>query len=527
MKQTTTLLCAGLLLSSAVGFAQTRGLGGGPQAAQNPVVQAIIKEATENSQLKQLAHELTDGVGPRLVGTPQMKNAHDWAVAKYATWGIPARNEKWGEWRGWERGITHIDMLSPRVESLEGMQLAWSPSTKNKNVVGETIVLPDVADSVAFQKWLPSVKGKFVLISQPQATGRPDYNWEEFGTKESVEKMKKERIDAAMAWRDKMSKTGLNTRTLALALENAGAAAVFASNWSAGFGVNKIFSANTTKIPTIDLSLEDYGMLYRLTESGKAPKISLRADSKELGMVPTFNTVAEIKGSEKPNEYVMLSAHFDSWDGGTGATDNATGTITMLEAMRILKKVYPNPKRTILVGHWGSEEQGLNGSRAFVKDHPEIVSNIQALFNQDNGTGRVVNISGQGFVHSYDYIGRWLAPVPRDIRSHIETSFPGFPGGGGSDYASFVAAGVPAFSLSSLGWSYGNYTWHTNRDTYDKIVFDDVQNNAILTAILVYMASEDPNRASREKIVLPTDPRTGSPMAWPAVRDATRKGGVN
>jgi carboxypeptidase Q len=124
--------------------------------------------------------------------------------------------------------------------------------------------------------------------------------------------------------------------------------------------------------------------------------VSVHTESKELGVVPTFNTIAEIKGSEKPNEYVMLSAHFDSWDGGTGATDNGTGTLTMMEAMRLLKKFYPHPKRTILVGHWGSEEEGLNGSRAFVEDHPEIVQNLQALFNQDNGTGRVVNISGHG-----------------------------------------------------------------------------------------------------------------------------------
>ena len=102
----------------------------------------------------------------------------------------------------------------------------------------------------------------------------------------------------------------------------------------------------------------------------------------------------------------------------------------MMEAMRILKKVYPNPKRTILVGHWGSEEQGLNGSRAFVEDHPEIIQNLQALFNQDNGTGRVVNISGQGFLHSYDYITRWLAKVPEKYKDKLETRFPGSPGGG-------------------------------------------------------------------------------------------------
>ncbi len=223
----------------------------------------------------------------------------------------------------------------------------------------------------------------------------------------------------------------------------------------------------------------------------------------------------------------MLSAHFDSWDGGTGATDNGTGTLVMMEAMRILKLVYPNPKRTILVGHWGSEEQGLNGSRAFVEDHPEIIPNIQALFNQDNGTGRVVNISGQGFLHAYDFIGRWLARVPNNIRQHIETKFPGSPGGGGSDYASFVAAGVPAFSLSSNSWSYGSYTWHTNRDTYDKIVFDDVQSNAILTAILIYMACEDESKTSRERIVLPVNPRTGEPGKWPAQTKPTRRGGLD
>ncbi|MGB4400052.1 MAG: M20/M25/M40 family metallo-hydrolase [Daejeonella sp.] len=517
MKQSIRLLSISLLFSTSLTFAQSK----------DPIVVNIIKEATQNSQLKKLAHELTDGIGPRLVGTPQMKQAHDWAVAKYQSWGINAKNEKWGEWRGWERGVSHIDMVHPRVKSLEGMQLAWSPSTNGKTVTAETIILGNASDSAAFENWLPSVKGKFVLISMNQPTGRPDYNWDEFATKESFEKMKAERTAQSVAWRTRMTNTGLNPRSLALALEKAGAAGIVASSWSAGFGVNKIFSANTTKIPTVDLSLEDYGMLFRLTDSGVNPKISVRADSKELGLVPTFNTIAEIRGTEKPEEYVMLSAHFDSWDGGTGATDNATGTITMLEAMRILKKVYPNPKRTILVGHWGSEEQGLNGSRAFVKDNPEIVKNIQALFNQDNGTGRVVSLSGQGFLNAYDYLGRWLNPVPTEIKSQIETSFPGSPGGGGSDYASFVAAGVPAFSLSSLGWSYGNYTWHTNRDTYDKIVFDDVQNNAILTAILVYMASEDPAKASREKSVLPVNPRTGRPSEWPVERAPTRKGGVN
>ncbi|MEQ6125136.1 M20/M25/M40 family metallo-hydrolase [Pseudotenacibaculum sp. MALMAid0570] len=515
MKKTNILFL--FLLSSFMLTAQTK----------NQVIENMIKEANENSQLERLGHEMLDVIGPRLVGTPQMKNAHDWAVKKFQSWGISANNEKWGEWRGWERGITHIDMVYPRIQSLRGTQLAWNPSTSDKGVTAELVVLPTVANKAEFEKWLPSVKGKFVMVSMQQPTGRPDYNWEEFATKESFEKMKKERTELSRAWGQNMRNTGYNGRTIIKVLEDAGAVGIVQSRWSRGFGVNKIFSARTKKIPTVDLELEDYGLLYRLVEYGDKPQIKVVAKSKELGKVPTFNTIAEIKGTEKPDEYVILSAHFDSWDGATGATDNGTGSMVMMEAARILKKYYPNPKRTIIVGLWGSEEQGLNGSRAFVEDHPEIVKGVQALFNQDNGTGRVVRLSGQGFLHAYDYLGRWLAAVPRDITKHIETNFPGTPGGGGSDYASFVAAGAPGFSLSSLSWAYWNYTWHTNRDTYDKIVFDDVRNNVILTAILTYMASEDPEKTSRERVVLPVNSRTGKQREWPKPRSPRRLGGMN
>ena len=500
---------------------------GGYGQARQQVIESIIKEVYQNSALPTMAHELLDKIGPRLVGSPKMQQANDWAVATYKSWGIEARNEKWGEWRGWDRGISHIDMIAPRLRSLEGTQLAWSPSTKGKTINAETIIIPDLADPVAFAQWLPNVKGKFVLVSMLQPTGRPDYNWQEFGTKESFEKMKSDRTAQTQAWTKRIQKTGYTTRTLPVALEKAGAMGVISSLWSAGFGVNKIFGAYTKNIPSVDISLEDYGLLYRLTESNSKPILSIKTDSKETGVVPTFNTIAEIKGSEKPDEYVMLSAHFDSWDGASGATDNGTGTLTMMEAMRILKKFYPNPKRTILVGHWGSEEQGLNGSRAFVEDHPEIVNNMQALFNQDNGTGRVTNISGQGFLQSYKYIGNWLSAVPDSLKDGLTTTFPGSPGGGGSDYASFVAAGVPAFSLSSLSWSYGSYTWHTNRDTYDKIVFDDVKKNVVIAAIMAYMASEDDNKTSREKIELPKDAKTGNPGTWPVKRSPTRKGGMD
>jgi hypothetical protein len=139
----------------------------------------------------------------------------------------------------------------------------------------------------------------------------------------------------------------------------------------------------------------------------------------------------------------------------------------------------------------------------------------------------VANLSGQGFLHAYEYLTRWLAPLPAEIRDSIDTRFPGMPGGGGSDFASFVAVGAPAFSLSSKSWSYFNYTWHTNRDTYDKIVFDDLRNNAILAAALAYMASEDPVKTSREKSVLPVNPKTGQQSQWPAQVKSTRRGGLD
>ena len=497
------------------------------QSSAEAVINNIVKEETENSQLEKMAHDLFDVVGPRLVGTPQMKKANDWVVAKYNDWGINARNEKWGEWRGWERGITRIDMLSPRVRTLEGTQLAWCPSTNGQSVVAETIILADMPDAVSFAKWLPNVKGKFVLISMLQPTGRPEENWKEWASKEDVEKMNKLEKQLSEAWQKRIKNTGYTAKTLPLALEKAGAAGIVINNWSRGFGVDKVFGAATKQIPTIDVALEDYGLLYRLTEAGNQPKISVQTDSKELGVVPTMNSIAEVKGTEKPDEYVMLSAHLDSWDAGSGATDNGTGTLVMLEAMRLLKKFYPHPKRTIIAGHWCSEEQGLNGSRAFVEDHPEVVKNLQALFNQDNGTGRVINISGQGFAHANEFITRWLAAVPAFIKDSIQTSFPGMPSGGGSDNASFVAAGAPGFSLSSKSWSYGNYTWHTNRDTYDKIVFEEVRYNAMLAAILAYMACEDSQTLSHEKASLPVDTKTGEPTKWPEQKSPIRKGGMD
>jgi hypothetical protein len=333
--------------------------------------------------------------------------------------------------------------------------------------------------------------------------------------------MARERARADSAWGRRIERTGLNNRTLPAALERAGAVGILTSTWSGGYGVTRIFQARTEAIPTWDLSCEDYGLVARLAERGQGPVVRMQADAAFTGEVPTFNVVAEITGTE-PDEFVMLSAHFDSWDGGSGATDNGTGTITMMEALRLLKTAYPSPRRTILVGHWNSEEQGLNGSRAYAKDHPEVVQGLQALFNQDNGTGRIENLSMQGLVEAGTLFGRWLSALPSELTDPITMRLPGTPGGGGSDYAAFICAGAPAFSLGSAPWDYFSYTWHTNRDTFDKVVLENVKHNATLTAMLAYLAASDTATVPRERRVLPVNARSGAQQQWPACQDGAR-----
>jgi carboxypeptidase Q len=496
----------------------------------DPILRRMWALGMDSSQTYRLAQVLLDSIGPRLTGTPGIRAGNEWLVKTYQGWGITARNEQYGTWRGWERGVTHVDLMAPRVRSLEGTMLAWSPGTRGP-IQGPAVVLPELRDEGDFQRWLPQVRGKLVLVSVPQPTCRPDDNWQRYADSTSFARMRAERAAAVSAWNARVLRTAsepdttpaLAARALPQKLERAGAVGVVTNLWSSGWGVDKIFNARTERVPTIDLSCEDYGLVFRLAQHNQGPVLRVQAESRAMGEVPVFNTIAEIRGRELPNEYVMLSAHFDSWDAASGATDNGTGTITMLEAMRILRQGYPNPRRTILVGHWSGEEQGLVGSRAFAADHPEIVRGLQALFNQDNGTGRVVNISAAGLIAASGNYARWLARLPSEITRHFtNVSFPGSPAGGGSDNASFICYGAPAFSLGALSWDYGQYTWHTNRDTFDKVVFDDLRNNATLVAMLAYLASEDPERVPRERRAMPPNPQTGSPGVWPVCQTPPR-----
>lgn len=500
----------GIALASA-GAAQTF-------RTDDPVIKQMWVEGMERSQTERLAQVLLDSIGPRLSGTANYQAAVDWLLATYGSWGIQARKEQYGTWRAWRRGPVHADLIAPRAHTLEARFLAWSPGTGGRPVEGDVVAIPEFASPSEATSWLPGVRGKIVLASAPEPICREPQAFERLAQPETFRRWQVDTAALSQSWRRRLAALGDSGMAR---IEAAGAIAVFTLTWSNGWGVNKVFDTETASVPSLDVSCEDYGLLYRLATNRMGPRVRLTAEAELPGTVPMYNVIGEIRGGALPNEYVMLSAHLDSEHAAQGATDNGTGTLTMLEAMRIIRATYARPRRTILVGHWGGEEQGLIGSRAFSEDHKDVVENLQALFNQDNGTWRAEYIQTQGFTRAAGNVARWVAQLPTEISQHIKLDFPGPQETGGSDHVSFLCAGAPGFRLQSNYPDYRQYTWHTNRDTYDKVVFDDLKNNATLAAMLMYLASEDPEKVSRERSVLPPTPQ-GQPREWLPCRPARR-----
>jgi len=473
-----------------------------PAAAQtfrtdDPVIRQMWDEGMNKSRAGALAQVLMDSIGPRLAGSPGFDAATDWLIRTYTEWGVPARKERYGTWRGWRNGAVHVDMIAPRTQTLNAHLLAWSTGTRRP--VEGAVVMVEAATRADFDRWAATAKGKYVLMTPPEMMCRAKQELDANATPETVKWVDSMRAAARMDWGRRTALfRGQNAPDMVALLDSAGVAGILSSNWSGGWGATRVFSAPTRNAVAVDLSCEDYGLLARLAANNQGPRIRIAAEARELGTVPQFNVVAEIKGSEKPNEYVLLGAHLDSWHGATGAMDNGTGTIMMLEAMRILKAAYPNPKRTILIGHWGAEEQGLIGSGAFAEDHPEVLEGMQASFNQDNGTWRIEVVQPYGFMLGAGNLARWLSKVPLDITKHLKLALPGEMENTGSDHLSFLCRGAPGFRLQSAYDEYRQYTWHTTLDTYDKVVLPDLKNNATLAAMLAYAASEDPERVSRE-----------------------------
>jgi carboxypeptidase Q len=520
-------LLAAAALASAPGLASAQGF-----RSADPVIRRMWQVGMDESQLERVAQVLIDSIGPRLSGSPGYTAAANWLERTYAGLGIPVRQEKYGTWRGWQSGAVTLQLTAPRQQNLDVELLAWSPPTPGgKPIDAEVVVVPALADAAAATQWLKTIKGKFVLTSAPEIMCRAPQELQQYARAATITRLNAQRAEARRLANERyasLAPAGVTTTQRAAAiiarLDSAGVAGIGTMNWSNGWGVNKIFGAVSERVPSVDLSCEDYGLLYRLASNNQGPRVRFGVEAQSTpAEVPMFNVVAEIKGSELPNEYVLLSAHLDSWHGATGATDNGTGTLTMLEAMRILKAAYPNPRRTIIAGHWGGEEQGTIGSKAFAEDHTNVMDGLQVAFNQDNGTWRVEILEGQGFLKASGNLAKWVAQLPSAMTDSVSLQVPGPQANSGSDHTSFLCRGAPAFRLQSSYAEYRQYTWHTNRDTFDKIVFDDLKNNATMAAMLAYAASEDPERTSRDQALLPVLPgANGGVRPWPACGTAKR-----
>src|SRR4029079_4357417 len=267
-------------LAAALAAAPVRSLSAQSFTTDDPVLQRIWTIGMDSSQTMRLSQVLFDSVGPRLTGTPNARGANDWLVRTYKSWGVDAKNEQWGKWRSWRRGYSHIDLVYPRVRSLEGTMLGYSPGTGKKDVTASTVILPRFTDSTEFVKWLPSARGKLVLVAAPLPTCRPSDDWAANATAASKEKMDSARAQIRREWSGRNIRgTGYNlslgTGDLGLRMEKAGIAGMITSRAKDAWGTIEVFETYNTKAPAIGLSCEDYGLVYRLTESGAKPRITM------------------------------------------------------------------------------------------------------------------------------------------------------------------------------------------------------------------------------------------------------------
>ena len=460
------------------------------------VVQRIRDEAMNRSQIPELASYLTDVIGPRLTGATGMRKANDWTAEQFRGWGlVNVKVEPWGRFgRGWERGSYAGRMLEPYVQPLNGQPLAWSGSTRG-TVTGPAMILT-IADTTDFAKYHGTLRGAFVLrdsvaVLPPEFDPQPlrtpldklfDTTTQSSFTPPTAEQRARQQAQQA-----------LNRKIYDFLRVERPAAVLLFSNRAYGllapqggpFSSAVRLDSITDPLPALQLSREQYGQIYRDLKRGTPVRLEVNIQNRWLATDSmAYNTLGEITGSDLKDQVVMLGAHLDSWFGSQGATDNGAGSIVMMEAMRILKTLSLEPRRTIRIGLWSGEEQGLLGSRAWARNHPDELPKISAYVNVDNGTGRLRGIWDQSNSVAIPIFQQILAPF-QDLGvvvvRHGNT--------GGTDHLSFDAAGVPGFNFIQDPIEYGTRTHHTDADSYERLVLDDLKQAAAVVAYTVYHLS--------------------------------------
>src|SRR5829696_2843984 len=522
-----------------------------PVAAQNgsgDMLGRIRKEAMERSQIMKTMHMFTDVYGPRLTGSPNHKAAADWAVKQMTAWGFDnAHLEPWDfKHPGWlnERLTAHL--ISPVKDPLVCEVLAWTPSTKGTVEAKAYQLLPPERPSqeqltLFFNNYKAKVRGKIVLIGKPAsipvnltppAKRRTDEQAQErYGPNARpfvFPRPSPTPTPAANAPRP-LTNRQVSEQLDAFLKENS--ALVRVNDAGREFRQIRAFNNDTFDvnkvIPTVVMSNEDFGRITRILNDGTEVVLEFNIVNRVYPEGATsYNTVGEIHGSDKADEVIMLGGHLDSWHAATGATDNAIGCTIMMEAVRILKTLGVKPRRTIRVALWSGEEQGLLGSQAYVKEHfgsfedPKPgYEKFGGYFNIDSGTGRVRGAGVFGPPEAANILREILEPFKGD--GVIGASATRSRRLGGSDNTSFSQAGLPGIGMGQDPIEYGTHTWHTNLDTYERILEEDVKKDAMIVAWSVYqLAMRDELLPRFPKADMPAKPpaETASQPAAPPVR---------
>lgn len=523
-----------------------------PAFAQNgggAVLTRIRAEAMERSQIMKTMHMFTDLYGPRLTGSPNHKAAAEWAIKQMTAWGFEnAHLEPWDfKHPGWlnERLSAHI--IAPVKDPLVCEVLAWTPSTKGAvQAKAMQLVLPErpTQDQLAtfFASNKSRVTGRIVLVGKaavlpvnlnpPPKRSSDEQAQQRYGPNARPFAFPTPSPTPAPA---PNAPRPLTNRQISEQLDKflkENGAVVRVNDAGREFRQIRAFNNSTFDvdkvIPTVVMSNEDFGRITRILNDGTDVTLEFNIVNRVYPEGATsYNTIAEIRGSDKADEVVMLGGHLDSWHAATGATDNAIGCAIMMEAARILKTIGVKPRRTIRVALWSGEEQGLLGSQAYVKEHfgsfedPKPgYEKFAGYFNIDSGTGRVRGASVFGPPETANILRGILEPFASDgvvgaVASRSRRL-------GGSDNTSFNQAGLPGIGMGQDPIEYNSHTWHTNLDTYERILEDDVKKDAMVVAWAVYqLAMRDEMLPRFSKAEMPPKPGEAQPSPTPSRRDTS------
>lgn len=496
-------LAPGLATASLPAMAQA----GSAESETTAAARRIISFERYSSDLLPNLEYLCDMIGPRLTGSAALKRANDWTAEKMREYGLDSVHlESYTIPAGWERGTVDVKIVSPTELPISAAQMAWTPGTHGR-ITGKVVLFtPEKEED--FAAYRGTLRNAIVMTSRVTARPGPEGILSLPGSKAlpAIPAISAPAAPAPTVARPAggappdFKKMMEFRRKVNGFLRKEGVAAVLRSADKPHMLLNMTGSWTAPGFPpaypTLFVAQEHLMLLQRLLDRKVPVTMEVKATARFVhGPVTVYNTVGEIKGSEKPDEVVLLGAHLDSWDLGTGATDNGTGTVAVLEAARVLKAVGAAPKRTIRFVLFTGEEQGLIGSAAYVSAHKAEMPNYDVVFVHDTGTGRVKGLWMQNRAEAKPELSRQFDVLKQlGLLTDEANLIPGKMNG--TDHASFDDAGVPAFAFNQDGAEYG-MTHHSQSDTFDKVRPDDLKQGACVLAILAFDAAQNPERYPR------------------------------